>query len=355
MELIDIILLYKEEQPTQYEVIDSSHGEADFRQSVLSEWNGEKIVIKITCNDFTTPERIQCWGDTVEQYIEAGYYAPRFLKNRSGNYAEKVTYHDHECVVYAEEFSIYKTAEQYGKEHYMKDGRYIYHNAALKSIGVIGSKHLTTAHFPSGYCIMEKFCPSDPCDEVLEVSLDFKEKFEQSFPQLIGKMNSFWSRFMENRARLETIYPQLPTSVFQADLNYSNILLNENLEFVGVLDFNLCGYDTILNYLFREISADFSEEIHIVEKNGSYQEVQAAEKQVFVDSIQMIKEVYPFCEIEMEAAILIYRYLKPIWWWWSTTENLINIKGDEVKGEKILNRIEYELTRTDIDFKEIMG
>ena len=52
---------------------------------------------------------------------------------------------------------------------------------------------------------------------------------------------------------MELIYHKLPTSVFSADLNTSNILLDEQGKFVGVYHFNLCGKDVFLNYLFREI------------------------------------------------------------------------------------------------------
>ncbi len=65
---------------------------------------------------------------------------------------------------------------------------------------------------------------------------------------------------MDNRNELEQIYFKLPTSVFQADLNSTNLLLDDNGRFAGVFDFNLCGRDVFLNYLFREIHWQYDEE-----------------------------------------------------------------------------------------------
>ena len=48
------------------------------------------------------------------------------------------------------------------------------------------------------------------------------------------------------------MYSALPFSCFQGDLNESNILLDENGRFAGLLDFNLCGREPVLNYAVRE-------------------------------------------------------------------------------------------------------
>ena len=355
MELNDIFLLYADVPTIKYETKDTSRGKNDFRMALFAEWNEKKLVIKITCNDFTTPERVKCWSDTVNEYLASGYYSPRIIKNRNGNYAEKILYNNKECTVFAEEFSLYKTAEKYGKENYMKDGRYTFHDDAVRSIGVIGSKHLDTADFPSGYCIFEKFAPSDPCDEVMECSLKFKKTVEEHLPQYKNKFDAIWEIFLENKEKLQQIYPELPTSVFQADLNYSNILLNNNLEFAGVLDFNLCGRDTILNYLFREAFVDFSENVTSESENKIYYSEKLNEQslQSFINNIQIAKETYSFSETEKKAAILIYRYLRPFWW--ERPREICRIKNDDEKVLKLLDWIKNELTRNDIDFNKIMS
>ena len=88
-----------------------------------------------------------------------------------------------------------------------------------------------------------------------------KEGLERLFVVLLHIiLQGIWSRFLANRSSLERLYSQLPVSVFQADLNPGNILLDADMRFAGVLDFNLSGRDTALNVLFRELWINFDED-----------------------------------------------------------------------------------------------
>ena len=86
----------------------------------------------------------------------------------------------------------------------------------------------------------------------------------------------------------------MPSSVFQADLNPTNLLVDENGAFVGVFDFNLCGRDVFLNYLFREIHFQYDD-------------------QYLLETLQKIAHVYCFSSLEIQAAPLLYRCVKPLW------------------------------------------
>jgi hypothetical protein len=232
---------------------------------------------------------------------------------------------------------------------------YVYHDDAVLSIGVIGSKHLTTMDSPSGYCIMQTFAPSDPCDEVMESALEFKKIIYESLQQYISRLNKIWELFIANKYKLSVVYDKLPASVFQADLNYSNILLDESMKFVGMLDFNLCGRDTILNYLFREAMVDFNEDV--LEENDEKVYYSAVTNDTAIKSllnnISLVKRYYTFSTIEKESAILLYRYLRPFWW--NPYHEICSVKDNTQKVEKILDWIENELTRNDIDFTKAMS
>lgn len=350
MEYLDVFHLYDELVPYKYEAKDTSHGEDDYRVAIFAEWPNKKIVIKITDNDFTTIERVQGWAETIEEYISVGYYCPRIIKNVYSEYAATISLNGRTCCVYAEEFSKYKTADTFPKSEIMINGAYTFLDEILNSIGIIGAKHLRTANFPSGYCILDKFCPSDPCDEVMEESLHFKKVVEESLPQYKDRFDKIWSLFLENRNKLEGVYSLLPTSVFQADLNHTNILLDENKSFVGMLDFNLCGRDTIINYLFREIMM----ECDCCGYDVFYSK-EANDKTIklFLSKIQMIAGIYPFSELERNTAILVYRYLKPFWW--RPAHEIENVKDDEQKVLQVFKWVENELTRTDVEFTSVMG
>jgi len=354
MNLNDLFLLYDESQPAEYEIKDTSHGGDDFRQSVFARWPNRKIAIKITCNDFTTPERIQGWHDTIEAYRGSGYYCPRIITNRDGNLSEIKTYQDKKCVIYAEEYSAYPTAEKYKISELKRNGRYIFHDAAALSIGKIGARHLTTMTSPSGYCIFQTFSPSDPCDEVMETALSCKKIIDKDLPRYQNRFDEIWKLFLANKEKLSRVYSRLPVSVFQSDLNKSNLLLDENKNMVGLLDFNLCGRDTILNYLFRESMVDLNEDIPNENDNKVYYSASANDTAVrsLLYNISIVKKAYAFTDFEKESAVLIYRYLRPFWW--GAFHELSKVKDDAGKVEEILDWMVHELTRGDINFSKAM-
>lgn len=350
MELCDLFALYSDFPPLGYEIKDTSHGAEDFRQAIFCTWQDKKTVIKITCNDFTTEDKVRAWKKTADAYIEAGYYCPRFLPDGQGRICNTVDYSGKRCVVYAEEYSKYKTAEEFDEGAYMKDGRYIFHDDAIRSIGVIASKHLRTTDTPSGYCIFETFSPSDPCDEELETAEQFRDIVYKDLPGYRERFDRIWKLYMDNRLKLESVYRDLPTSVFQADLHISNILLSDTMDFVGLLDFNLCGRDTLLNYLFREAMGDFDEDVPYEGDEKPFYSEESSQKAVdsLLHNISVVKEVYTFSEIEKANAVLVYRYLRPFWW--PINSELRNIQQDDAKLNALFNWIEHELTREDIDF-----
>lgn len=349
MEYIEALHLYDELAPLKYETKETSRGDNDYRVHIFAEWPDKKIVIKITDNDFTTIERVQSWAKTIEAYLSVGYYCPRIIKNVHGDYAANISLNGRTYCIYAEEFSKYKTAEAFPKSDITTNGSYIFLDDVLKSIGVIGAKHLETADFPSTCCILEKFAPSDPCDEIMQESLNFKKVVEKSLPKHKERFDKIWNLFLENKSKLEEVYRFLPTSTFQGDLNHTNILLDDSKNFVGMLDFNLSGRDTIVNHLFTEIMI----ECDCCGYDVFYSK-EANEKTIklFLSKIRLIADIYEFSEMEINTAILIYRYLKPFWW--RPAHEIENVKDDEQKVLQIFEWVENELTRTDIDFSSVM-
>lgn len=318
----EVLNLYSQEKNPAVEVKETSRGANDYRIALFVQFSNRRLVIKITDNDFTTSERVEGWERVIKEYLSAGFYCPKIVKNKNGDYTQTVSINGRNCLVYAEEFSKYKTAEQFEPSEIKRDGEYIFLDDAIRSIGVIGSKHLKTVAFPSGMCIFEKFSPSDPCDEVMENALLFKQAAEGFSPEQKRNFEKLWMLYIENQKKLEAVYPRLPVSVFQADLNPTNILLNEDKQFVGMLDFNLCGRDTVLNYMFRELmcSSHFGKKKILYSKEESDKATE-----MFLSSLRIAAKTYAFSKAEKDAAMLLYRYLRPFWW--------SGQEAEQVKGE----------------------
>ena len=331
-ELKRIFALFFDGAPTLVQTIDTSRGDADFRATFIIETSaGMKYVLKLADNDFTFPEKIAVWQRTVEEYRKLGYYCPRIFRDRLGSFPI-VDYKGHKCAAYAEEYSKYQAAEDRFSDDF-GENEAIYHSykrEIWRMTARIAAQYFDYSEYPSAYCMYETFCPSDKTDEVLENALAWKEYADTLPSEFRAQVESIWRLWTDNRTALEPIYKKLPVSVFQADLNPSNILLDDEGRFVGVYDFNLCGRDVFLNYLMRE--------------NRDVPGIREA--------LNAAAECYRFSEDEKDAALMLFRCVKPLWY--TRVEELKEAGSDHGAIKKALDQSESELS-TEIDFKDSMG
>ncbi len=362
--------------------------EDDFRESIIGKTSsGEKYVLKIVDNDFTFPEKIEVWKRTVEEYRKLGYYAPRIITDKEGKFPS-VSYQGRKCVAYAEEFAPYtpvedrllelaesaKKTEDAGQEETAKKAEdagqeetaqkagnagqeetaqkpenagqveapkaqrkpyEIYYKAMWQMTAKVAERHFDYTEYPSAWCLFRTFCPSDEMDEVTENALTWKkevDKFPEEFHEQAERIFRRWS---ENREELKKQYDKLPTSVFQGDLNSTNLLVDEQDRFVGVIDFNLCGKEVVLNYLFRETHhPEFKKEL----------------KMIF-DMLEIVREFYHFSEEEKSLALSLYRCLIPFGG--SKIYRLKELKSDVSAIRSFLDETEKYQTM-EIDFGKHM-
>jgi len=358
MELREIIALFTEEQPTELEVIDTSHGEDDFREAVIARWEkgalppelGDRMVIKLAANGFTDSVRIGMWERLAEEYRKRGYYCPCFLRTRTGEYP-RVAYKGRRCVVYGEEFSRYSPADKFGEKTLSAEGKFRYLDDLLRMNADIAAARLDFTDLPSAWCLFEVFDSLDAEDEVMENAREWLSCAERLPAAFQERVHIIWERWMENRAFLEKEYHRLPTSVFQADLNSTNVLLDGEGRFVGVMDFNLAGRETFLNYLFREVPFIFGRGggAGASLADGSFSPTREILRRI-IYAMSVVKERYRFSEAEKELALPLVRCLLPLWF-----TNVERLKA--AKGEKEIQAAldDVELAQTmEIDFRACM-
>jgi hypothetical protein len=316
--------------PISAEVVDTSRGEADFRNAFLiTAAAGEKTVLKLASNDFTFPEKVRMWQRTVEEYRGLGYYCPRIYADKTGAFPV-IEYQGRPCVAWGEEFSRYRSLQDRagsdGKGPLADSSPYL--RDVWTMTARIAAKKLDYTEYPSAYCLFETFCPSDQTDEVLENALQWK-KLAEALPEgFSGQVQRIWRLWSDNREALRPLYAQLPTSVLQADLNSTNLLIDEDGVFRGVYDFNLCGREVFLNYLMRE-----------------------NEPETIPEALRVARAHYAFSEEEKAAALPLFRCLKPLWY--TSVYELKQAGDDPEKIGRCLDRAERELTE-DYDFRADM-
>ena len=101
----------------------------------------------------------------------------------------------------------------------------------------------------------------------LDIPSGVDEK-EDNFNQLIsllrsegedGLANRLEARHADIRRKLKAVYRELPRCVFQADENFSNVLIDGAQQFAGFIDFNLAGTEVIVNQLANLAGFDYDE------------------------------------------------------------------------------------------------
>ena len=335
-EITLIFSLFFDDTLISCQVINTSRGDSDFRETIIAKTgSGSKWVIKLADNDFTFPDKIKVWQRTVSEYLALGYYCPKIICDKTGGFPV-VEYNGHKCVAYAEEYSLYDSIEdrRTGESDRVEPISDSLKNDIWSMTAKVAVKRFDYTEYTSAYCLFEKFCPSDKYDEVLENALNWKECADTLPDEFSVQVQRIWRLWTDNRDALEKVYKKLPTSVFQADLNPTNILIDEDGRFVGIYDFNLCGKDVFLNYLMRENYDDFEAELKSI-----------------CSALKISSEYYHFSDIEKDTALMLYRCLKPLWY--TRVERLKKLKGNNAAIKAFLDQTEYYLT-ANIDFKAYM-
>ena len=330
-EMVSIFSRFFGGAPVSARMIDTSRGDSDFRVTFIVETDsGEKYVLKLADNDFTFPEKIAVWQRCADEYRRLGYYCPKIFWDRSGRFPT-VAFRNRKCTAYAEEYALFRSVEDRiadnpGKNDALYDS---YKRDIWKMTARIAAQYFDYTDYPSAYCLFETFCPSDKTDEVLENALNWKE-YADTLPGVFREQTErIWKLWTDNRAVLEKVYKKLPSSVFQADLNATNILLDGEGRFAGIYDFNLCGRDVFLNYLMRETSGVAG----------------------ICEALAIASEYYRFSETEKDTALMMYRCLKPLWY--TRVEKLKEAQSDHDAIRAALNESEQALT-SPLNFRKYM-
>ena len=349
MDAKEIVELFFQEVPKNINTINTSHGESDFRETFIVGFDDHKAVIKLSSNGFTDEKHLLLWERIAKQYRDLGYYCPQFIRAMDGSFPI-IQYENRECIAWGEEFSKYRSANELIKErfsdtHLVKDGWYTFLEDAMIMDAKVAACHFDYTDLPSAYCMFEKFDPNDETDETTEDAkkwLDIAQTLPDEYSERVDRI---WKKWLYSREELEKIYHRLPTSVFQADINDTNVLLDEDGNFKGVYDFNIGGREVYINYIIRQAP--------YVSTWDGYEELEADDvflKRVF-HALSMSRKAYSFSDLEKEAAPLLYKCIRPLWW--AASVELKEAVGDNDKICHHLDKVEYEQTR-EIEFAKYM-
>ena len=345
------ISLYYDTEVVDIKTLDLCRGDDDYRKVHIVDDGHRKLVIKHLSNTFSNRHRIEGWFALMNEYRKIGLYCPTVLPNLNGELLHCDTKDGRDYYTYAEEYSIYETAEHIEKDKY-KDaqGHDCFTPDVMRSLGKIASAKLDMLDWASAYCLLEPFCAPDTTDEATECAVAFVNYVRNNIPAYLSRAEALLSLFYKRQDDLKKVYYSLPTSCFQADLNDSNILLDSDNNFVGLIDFNLCGKEPILNYAVREALWGISDTRPIGEKGSRLyfydEELDNLRMNLFLENIGYIQETYSFSSSEKTAFPILFRYVNSFWWF--HLDEIKLIKEDENRINQLFDWLERQMTREDI-------
>lgn len=345
------ISLYYDSEVSDVKTLDLCRGDDDYRKVYIVDDGHQKLVIKYLSNTFSDKHRIEGWFRLMDEYRKIGIYCPRIIPNLNGELLHCDTMDGRSYYIYAEEYAIYETADHIGKEKY-KDtqGHDDFIPDVMRSIGKVASAKLDILDWASAYCLFEPFCTPDTTDEGTECTIAFVNYIRENLPAYLQRAESLLKLYYKCQDELREVYHLLPTSCFQADLNDSNILLDGDNKFVGLIDFNLCGKEPILNYAVREALWGISDNRLFGEKGSRLyfydKELDNLRINLFLENIGYIQETYKFSSVERKVFPVLFRYINSFWWF--HLDEIKLIKDDEYKIGQLLDWLEWQMTRDDV-------
>ena len=345
------ISLYYDTEVSDVKTLDLCRGDDDYRKVYIVDDGNRKLVIKYLSNTFSDKRRIKGWFELMDEYRKIGLYCPSIVPNRNGELLHCDTVDGRDFYTYAEEYSAYETAEHIGKEKY-KDaqGHDCFTPDVMRSLGKIAAAKLDILDWGSAYCLLEPFCAPDTTDEATECAVAFVNYIRDNIPVFLPRAETLLEMFYKRQEELKTVYSELPTSCFQADLNDSNILLDADNNFVGLIDFNLCGKEPILNYAVREALWGISDKRLFGENDSRLyfydSDLDELRIKLFLENIGYIQEYYEFSKFEKDVFPILFRYMNSFWWF--HLDEIKLIKEDERKITKLFDWLEYQMIRDDI-------
>ncbi len=343
--------LYYDTEVTDIKTLDLCRGDDDYRKVYIVNDGQRKLVIKHLSNTFSDKRRINGWFDLMDEYREIGLYCPSVVPNLRGEILHCDTVEGRDYYTYAEEFSIYEIAEDVGvKKCKDERGRYLFTPDVMRALGKIAAAKLNILDWPSAYCLLQPFCSPDTTDEATECAEAFVAHVKENLPEHLPRAEALLKLFYQRQDELRAIYDTLPSSCFQADLNDSNILIDDNKKFVGLIDFNLCGKEPVLNYAVREALWAVSDSCLYGENDSRLyfycKELDEVRICSFLEHIRYIQENYTFSDAERDAFPVLFRYMNSFWWF--HLNEIKMIREDDRKITQLLDWLEHQMMRDDI-------
>ncbi len=292
-------------------LISERTGLDDIRLNYEIEVKDTKYVVKLHSNNFTTTNKIYETIKLIEIHNNNGYYSPKYINSSIYGNAHNYKIFGRTYCLWIEEYKKYLSLTEKLNESTIPeiDLDYLYNNQIPEYIGKIAaSSRNLKFNSNSPYRLYEAFNDPNAIDEYEEYVGKIYNLLKNDINIDYSLLNRIYKKFYKLRRELSTNYHDLPESIFQADLHSENILVDDDFNFKGVIDFNLAGREKVLTYLINELAYQETEPISKLWIDKDYIEKQIAK---FRGQLKIFRKYYQFNELESQLINDLYKIIIP--------------------------------------------
>lgn len=303
-------------------LMDSTRDAADIRLNYIID---KKWVLRFCNAPDMTEKRMGELGRLVERYRTMGYRCPAFVPDSGGTYLHPWK----GLLCYLSEYTDLPLARERDGEIEDSEGDRLalqVNEAVARFAQAYRDVDLSDT---MGMYSLFDLNPFDLLDGMDEKQSNFndltKTLREHGEPGLAQRLET---RHRGIRQKLQAVYRDLPRCVFQGDENLSNVLVDENGNFAGFIDFNLAGTEVIVNQLANLAGFEYGDEEAPV---GADVRLELALRG-YQDRIRPMLRVYHATEQERQALVW-YAWIVMVCQWPTASFFMYAIKEGRLKGE----------------------
>jgi hypothetical protein len=221
--------------------------------------------------------------------------------------------------------------------------------ARLTMLGRVAANKLAPPlDYPTPYAMFDIFDETDELPEIYDNGLKIVRRICDNYPQFADCAITLMREYERRRADFEPIYRALPQASFQADMNKTNLLFDGE-KFVGLMDFNLSGTDTVLAYAFYEC--------HYYMTEAEIRNTILTRSTTVIDNRTLrnfgyVGREYNFSDKEKDAFSEFYRLAVPFWGSNCHTYHELISESGKMYVPKIRDFIEQILNAADVTMIE---
>lgn len=182
----------------------------------------------------------------IKRYRSIGVYCPNLYRTIQGNLSYSFKKDDMKYTCYVEDLSSYPLYESYNTIDYN------FKKSVLKHLGILASKYTNVdlSEIKSMWSLIELGPLDKDVDERQEnMDILIKTLLDKGYDDIATKL---FILNIESRNRIRKNSHKLSRCVYQGELNSSNILVDEDNNFSGLIDFNMFGTEVNINCFLNE-------------------------------------------------------------------------------------------------------